>query len=118
VAGPVYQPNIFSVKVNDSETLADVGGMSILPDPETAPLGHWRPVDLKLTPKINGIATTEDMPVLYLVGLKPPRAEGVAFASRYGSGVVQWSGNPDVINHVRSALVKIGNLRADRTGMA
>jgi hypothetical protein len=88
VAGPVYQPNILPVKVHDGETPADVSGVSILPDPDTVRCGHWRPVNLKLTPKINGIATSEDVPALYLVGLKPPGAQGVAFPSRYGGGVV------------------------------
>lgn len=119
LAGPVYQPNIFPLKVQDGETPVNIVGITILPDPAAAQDGHWHPIDLKVTPKKNGIPTTEDTPVMYLVVQKQARGEGLAFPSRCDSGGrVQWSGNPEVIDHVKWALVKAGIVRADRVGTA
>ena len=110
-AGPVYQPNIFPLEFHDRGTPVNVGGVSILPEPATAAKGHWRPIELKATPKENGIATKADMPVMYLVALKQAGGAGVAFPSRFdSSGRVRWSGNPEVIDEVRRALVKAGIL--------
>jgi hypothetical protein len=112
LAAPVYQPNIFPLEFHDRGTPVNVGGVSILPEPATAPQDrHWRPIDLKATPKENGIATKADTPVMYLVALKQAGGAGVAFPSRFdSSGRVQWSGNPEVIDEVRRALVKAGIL--------
>jgi hypothetical protein len=111
LAGPVFQPNIFPLNLRDGETPVHVNGIAILPAPATAPDGHWRPIELKVTPKKNGSPTTEDTPVMYLVARKQAGGTGVVFPSRfYSSGRVQWSGNPEVIDEVRRALVKAGIL--------
>jgi len=119
LAGPLYQPNTFPLTPHHGETPVEVGAVSILPDPATAPVGHWRPIDLKVWPKKNGIPTTEDMPIMYLVILKHARGEGLAFPSRQErGGRVRWSGNPSVIDRVKWALVKVGIIRADEIGAA
>jgi hypothetical protein len=117
LAAPVYQPNIFPLEFHDRGTPVNVNGIAILPPPATAPQDrHWRPIELKVTPKKNGSPTTEDTPVMYLVCLKKAGGAGVALPSRCDAGWrVQWSANPEVIDHVREALVKSGILiRADR----
>ena len=117
LAAPVYQPNIFPLEFHDGGTPVNVNGIAILPPPANPPQDrHWRPIELTLTPKKNGSPTTEDTPVMYLAALKQAGGAGVAFPSRFdSSGRVQWSGNPEVIDGVREALVKAGILiSADR----
>ena len=116
LAAPVYQPNILPLEFHDGGTPVNVGGVSILPPPANAPQDrHWRPIELTLTPKKNGIATTKNMPLMYFSVLKQGDA-GVALPSRCDAGGrVQWSANPEVIDGVREALVKAGILiSADR----
>jgi hypothetical protein len=117
LAAPVYQPNILPLEFHDGGTPVNVGGVSILPPPANAPQDrHWRPIELTLTPKKNGIATTENMPLMYFSVLKQGDA-GVALPSRLdgSGGRVRWSGNSEVIDEVRRALVKAGILiSADR----
>jgi len=123
LAGLIFQPNIPSLTFQDGHTPQDghtavnVVGLSILPDPTTAP-EHWRRTDLNAVPKKNGVPTAESAPLMYLVCLRRNAGHGVAFPARFTGGHIQWTGNPDVIDQVISALVKAGIFRANPTGLA
>src|SRR5258706_5056427 len=83
------KPNTLPLALHDGETPVEVTGVSIVPDPAMAPGGHWRLIELNVTPKKNGIPTSRDTPVIYLVVLKHAGGEGLAFPSRYArSGLV------------------------------
>lgn len=116
LAGLIFQANIPSLTFQEGRTPVNLVGVGILPDPTTAP-EHWRRTDLNAVPTKNGVPMAESAPLMYLVCLRRNAAHGVAFPARFTGGHIQWTGNPDVIDQVISALVKAGILRANPPGL-
>jgi hypothetical protein len=101
VARSVYQPSPVQLEGN-----GETRGMMILPEPPNG----WDTVrDLNIVPKLNGVPSKEDMPIMYLV--MQGNANGLCIPARFGKGRVSWSASEDVIEQVEAALTIAGTLQ-------
>lgn len=94
----VLQPSPFQI-VGDGGITA---GMSMIPEPPA----DWRPADIGWAPSTGGVRTKGNMPLAYYVDGE--NGSGVAFASRFGDGKINWIHSEEHIDLVRDRLLVAG----------
>src|ERR1700722_11587600 len=81
VSRVIYQPS-------PAGLVGDATGMSVMGEPPNG----WKPLNLPVKPRVNGVHSNENMPIFYFLMRHGANGSGLGIPSRFnGEGKIGWS---------------------------
>lgn len=104
VSRPIYQPS--PIEIVDGED-GRTDGMSVMPQPPDG----WKPINLPVKPRANGVHTDENMPIFYFLMRHGAGGSGLGIASRFNKdGKIGWSHSEEWIDYIGAELALVGSV--------